>query len=503
MESREKAKRELVAQEELQESREKFRIVADWTYDWEYWADPDGNIVYMSPSCERVTGYRPEEFVNDSTLLNRIVHPEDAGIYEDLFQSIRRTAEGPQETHGEFRIIARDGCERWIGHISRLVFTKEGRYLGRRVSNREITDRKQIECALRESEERFRSVFEHSLDGILLSTPDGTMLAANPAACLILEMSEEEIRQVGRDGLIDREDPRWLEFLEPRIWRSGTRGELNLKRKNGAKFPAAISTITFESAEGRELSVFFVRDITEQKKVESALKDKTTSLERSNKDLEQFAFVAAHDLKEPLVGVAAYLKLLDRRMGKVFDQESRTFLSRAINTIIRMDFLVQSLLAYSRVTADTEELEPTDLNWCLSQALKNLSLAIEESGAAVTSDSLPKLPVRKSQFIRLFQNLIGNAIKFRGVDPLKVHVGLQVLSSENQFSVRDNGRGIEPPYVDRIFELFQRAHESSELSGTGIGLASCKAIIERHGGRMWVDSEPGKGSTFFFTLPKG
>lgn len=488
--------------EKLQTELQHFQIVADWTYDWEYLVDPNGRIVYMSPSCERITGYRPKEFMDDPELINRIILPEDRQAHEDKIRQMRSLTEAPQETYEEFRILARDGSEHWIDHICRSVFAENGRYLGSRVSNREITDRKQAENALRDSEEKFRSIFEHSLDGILLSDPDGTMFKANPAACRILGMSEAEICEVGVDGLIDHEDPRWTEFLEQRGLQGGLRSELNLKRKDGAKFPASISTSIFKNSEGRDLATSIIRDITERKKMESALKAKTSSLERSNKDLEQFAFVAAHDLREPLIGVAAYLKLLEQRMGKALDKKSRTFLSKAIETTVRMDFLIQSLLAFSRVTANTEELKPTDFNWCLSQALENLRSAIKESGVAVTSDSLPTLLVRESQFIRVFQNLIGNAIKFRAIEPLRIHVGLRVLESEYQFSVCDNGLGIEPPYVDRIFELFQRAHEFSELSGMGIGLASCKTIVERHGGRIWVESEKGKGSTFFFTLPR-
>lgn len=487
--------------EELQAKLQLLQIVADWTYDWEYLVDPEGRIVYMSPSCERITGYRPQEFMDDPELLNRIIHPEDTQAHEGKIHQTRSLIESTQETHDEFRVLAQDGSEHWIDRICRSVFAEDGRDLGSRVSNREITDRKQVEKALRDSEEKFRSIFEHSFDGILLSARDGAIFKANPATCRMLGMSEAKICEVGRGGLIDDEDPRWAEFLKQREQQGLTR-ELNLKRKDGTKFPVSISTSIFKNSEGRDLVISIVRDITERKKVESVLESKTKSLERSNKDLEQFAYVAAHDLREPLIGVAAYLKLLDRRMGEALDKKSRTFLSKALETIVRMDFLIQSLLAYSRVASETEELKSTDFNWCLSQSLGNLSSAIVESGATVTSDSLPTLGVRPSQFIRVFQNLIGNAIKFRSFEPLRVHVGLHVLESEYQFSVCDNGLGIEAPYVDRIFELFQRAHESSELSGTGIGLASCKTIVERHGGHIWVDSEKGKGSTFFFTLPR-
>jgi len=267
-------------------------------------------------------------------------------------------------------------------------------------------------------------------------------------------------------------------------------------------FPAGISASVFRTSAGEQRTTFIIRDISETKQAEAVLRAKTTALERSNKDLEQFAYVAARDLREPLLGVAACLKLLEQRTEKILDDRSRNLVSKALDTIVRMDFLIQSLLAYSKVSADSAELESTDFNSCLSQALVNLKSALTESGATVTSDSLPVLSVRRSQFIRVFQNLVGNAIKFRGTEPLKVHVGFHEGEMEYRFSVTDNGQGIEPPYVDRIFELFQRAHESSGPGGTGIGLASCKTIVERHGGRIWVHSKPGKGSTFHFTLPK-
>lgn len=490
------------AQEALRESHERFRTVADWTYDWEYLADREGKVAYMSPSCERVTGYQPSEFIGDPALLNRIVHPRSSEAYARHLQWIQGDVERAGEAQEEFRIIARDGSEHWIEHICRPVFTEDGRYLGRRVSNRDITDRKRAEEALRESEERFRSIFEHSPDGILLAAPDGRVFNANPAASRIFGMSQQEICEGGRDGVMDRGDPLWEGLFEERKRSGGARGELNLRRKDGTAFPVSISTSIFTTANGEERTTVIIRDITKRKQAEFALKEKTDALERSNKDLEQFAYVAAHDLREPLVGVAANLQLLKRRTGNVLDEKSRKYLSRALDTTVRMDFLIQSLLAYSKVTADTGEVESTDLNECLAQALSNLKSAVEESGATVTSDYLPILPVRRSQFIRVFQNLIGNAIKFRTTEPLKVHVGFDSSESEYRFSVSDNGQGIAPPYVDRVFELFQRAHESSGLSGTGIGLASCKSIVERHGGRIWVDTARGKGSTFFFTLPR-
>jgi PAS domain S-box-containing protein len=486
----------------LSESEEKFRTVADWTYDWEYWLDPNGHVVYMSPSCERIAGYRPTEFADDPALLKRVVHPDDSKAYEEHAIWTQSDAALAHEGHEEFRIVALDGSEHWIDHICRAVFSEEGQYLGQRVSNRDISDRKKAEKALRESEERLRSIFEHSLDGILLSEPDGKVFKANPAACFMLGRNEQEICEVGRDGLIDHEDHRWKGFLEQRKRTGKLRGELNLMRKDGTRFPSSISTSVFNAANGERRTTLIIRDITERKQAECALKEKNDVLELSNKDLEQFAYVAAHDLREPLVGVAAYLKLLERRTGTSLDNEARRYLSKALETVLRMDRLIQGLLKYSRVSEGQQKLESTDCNLCLSEAVSNLRAAINESCATIRIDPMPTVLASRMSMTQLFQNLIGNAIKFRGDTPLRIHVGVDNTEPEHKFWVRDNGMGIEPPHFDRIFQIFQRVDNSVGPGGTGIGLATCRKIVERLGGRIWVESVPGRGSTFYFTLPR-
>ncbi len=366
----------------------------------------------------------------------------------------------------------------------------------------DITDRKRAEGELSESEERFRSIFEYSLDGILLSAPDGRVFNANPAACRIFGRTEKEICEVGMDGLIDRRDAQWSTVVEQMSRTDGMRGELSFDRKNGTVFPAEISMTVFRTSEGEDRISSIIRDISQRKQAEAALREKTDALERSNKDLEEFAYVTAHDLREPLVGIGAYLKLLERRSGHSLDDESRKFVTRAVETVARMDSLIRSLLAYSRVAENSEELETIDANSCLRQALANLKSVINETATSVTSDSLPTLKARPAQLVQVFQNLIGNGIKFRGTEPPKIHVAFTPSEDDYHFSVCDNGRGIELPYLDKIFQIFQRVDDSSGPSGTGIGLATCKKIVERHGGRIWVGSEPGKGSTFHFTFPK-
>jgi len=223
-------------------------------------------------------------------------------------------------------------------------------------------------------------------------------------------------------------------------------------------------------------------------------------LARSNQDLEQFAYVASHDLQEPLRIVSGYLQLLDRRYKGRLDAEADEFINFAVDGAARMQVLIQDLLAYSRVGTQGRQFAPVACESALKRALANLATSIADTGAAVTHDPLPTVLADGTQIVQLFQNLVGNAIKFRSAEPPRIHIGACSQDGEPVFSVRDNGIGIDPKYADRIFALFQRLHTREKYPGTGIGLSICKRIVERHGGRLWVESQPGKGSTFYFTV---
>ena len=242
-------------------------------------------------------------------------------------------------------------------------------------------------------------------------------------------------------------------------------------------------------------------EVAERKQAQETLQRMAEDLGRSNRDLEQFAYVASHDLQEPLRAVGGYAKLLERRFSGKLDAKGLEYIAGATDGAARMERLITDLLAFSRVGTRGGALVATDMNGLLAEALRNLEAAIQGAGAKVSSAPLPTLPADPTQMMQLFQNLIGNAIKFRGQCPPEIFVDARQDKGRWVFSVRDNGIGIEPQYFERIFQIFQRLHTRKRYPGTGIGLAICKRIVERHGGAIWVESQPGQGSTFYFSIP--
>ncbi len=243
------------------------------------------------------------------------------------------------------------------------------------------------------------------------------------------------------------------------------------------------------------------QEVKQRRRMEKKLKQTMTELKRSNDELQQFAYVASHDLQEPLRMVASYVQLLAKRYRGKLDQDADDFINYAVDGAVRMQGLINDLLAYSRVGTRGRPFESSDLDEIFERALGNLQASVVETGAQIDHGPLPTLLVDRVQFTQLFQNLIGNAIKFHNDTPPHVRVAAERKNGEYILSVRDNGIGIDPEYADRIFMIFQRLHDRSEYKGTGIGLAICRKIVERHGGRIWVESEPGQGATFYFTVP--
>lgn len=634
-------------EKKLSESESKYKIVADNAYGWEFWIAPDGRYLYVSPSCERVSGHKPEEFFNDPGLRMRIIAPEDIAAFRSHVVEVEKRIPGELE----YRIVLPDGSRRWIGHVCQPVFDSEGRYQGTRGSNLDITDRKLAQEKVSMNEEKYRSLFDSMMNGFglheILCSESGA-----PCDYRFLEVNKafEELTGLRRESVIGKTalevlpglEQYWIETFG-KVALTGTPASMENYSKNLGKyyevvvysprkgqfatvfadvterkrmenelrkakedlemrveertaallkseavlaeaqriarigswdwdiinntlawsdeiyrifgltpqqFAAAYEDflnsvhpddrelvinavndaisggkpysmdhrITLPSGEVRivheQADITFdrdrrpvrmlgtVQDVTERRLAEKQLKEAMAELERSNRELENFAYIASHDLKEPLLMVSSYIQLLVRKFRGRLGSEADRYIDSAAKGVLRMERMINDLLEYSRVQTQAKPFYEVDCAELLSQALDNLRVAINESGAEITWGHLPRITADASQLSRVFQNLIGNALKFRKPSEApRVTVSTLERQGDWLFSVKDNGIGIEAQNKDAVFMLFHRLHEK-EYPGTGIGLAVTKRIIERHGGKVWVESEPGKGSTFFFSIPK-
>lgn len=351
----------------------------------------------------------------------------------------------------------------------------------------------------------FQLVIESLSEALVLIDRTGRVIQTNPAASALLGAPGTQL--LGRPFAEICNTP----AIPATPWQLLERSpegrlrdlEVDLPTISGAVIPVLASCGLIRDKETRIIGMLFVAwDITARRQAADTLAQQARELARSNAELEQFAYVASHDLQEPLRMMASFSSLLGRRYQGRLDEDADEFLGYIIDGATRMQRLINDLLAYSRISSQARPLGPVSGAAVLQAVRFNLGAAFEESQAILTVDPLPDLLGDESQLIRLFQNLIGNAIKFRHRDrPPVVQVGVQRQDAEWLFTIRDNGIGLGAQYAEQIFLIFQRLHTRDEYPGTGIGLAVCKKIVERHGGRIWVESTPGQGSTFYFTLP--
>ena len=357
------------------------------------------------------------------------------------------------------------------------------------------TERKRMEEVLRESEAKYSALVENSRDGIVI-LQDGVMKFVNTASLEIVGYTPEELLGIDflkvvtpedREMVMKRYADRMAGKEVPSIY------EMALIRKDGITVPVEVNA-TFINYEGRPADLVVIRDITERKRAEEELR-------RSNQELEHFAYIASHDLQEPLRMVSSYTQLLAQRYKDKLDADADEFIHYVEDGVSRMRALINGLLVYSRVGTSGAAFELTDCEAAFDCALTNLQVAVDESGAVITHHPLPVVMADASQLTQVFQNLIGNAIKFCNQELPRIHVAAEPRGNEWLFSIRDNGIGIDPQYHDRIFDMSQRLHSRTEYSGSGVGLAICDKVLKRHGGRIWVESQTGKGATFYFTIP--
>ena len=454
----------------------------------------DGTIISWNQGAERIYGYSAAEIIGKP--ISILIEPDRPDEMPKILDRIKR---GQKIDHYETVRVGKGGKQINISLTISPLKDASGKIIGASTIARDITERKRIEEELRVTSLNVRSLIEASFDLLIIISLEGKIMDANEAMV--------KITGVARKKLIGTDFPDY--FIEPAKVSEGyqtvlekgavTDYPLTIRHTSGKLTDVSCNASVYKDEAGNVLGVFLAaRDISERKQAEEKLKQAVEDLKRSNAELERFAYVASHDLQEPLRMVSSYTQLLEKRYKDKLDADAHDFINYAVDGAKRMQQLINDLLDYSRIGTRGKPLEPTACEAVFKAAVANLDVAIKESKAKVTHDPLPTVMADEGQLVEVFQNLIGNAIKFRGKQPPRVHISAQPDKDKWVFSVKDNGIGIEPQYFDRIFIIFQRLHH--ELPGTGTGLSIAKIIVERHGGRIWIESQLGKGSTFYFTL---
>lgn len=425
-------------------------------------------------------------------------------VQQRLWETIRKAAQG-QPAHCEVDMLVGHARQIIIDFSIKPMHDVFGRVHALIVEGYDVTGWKHAESALRESEARFHQAFDYASIGMSLVAPDGHWLKVNPAFCELVGYSEAELVTMGFQSITYPDD------LEPSVaqMRRLLMGETPyfhlekryIHRQGYIVWVLLSVTLVCDEQGQPRYAVTQAQNITQHKRARQELARRVAELARSNAELEQFAYVASHDLQEPLRKISSYTELLARRYQGKLDPGADKFIGYIVDGANRMQKLINDLLTYSRVGRTELVVEAVDLTRMMEQVLHDLARPVRESSAQVTYANLPTVAGNAGHLAQVLQNLIGNAIKFHGEEPPHVHVTAERQAEQWVIAVRDNGIGIDPQHAERIFAVFQRLHTRIEYPGTGIGLAICKKIVERHGGTIWVESELGKGATFYFTLP--
>lgn len=521
----------VLAEEGLRETKDYLENLIDYANAPIIVWDPSFRITRFNHAFERLTGIRAAEALGEQL---DTLFPEESR--DASLEYIQRTLSGERWEVVEIPIKKIDGSVRTVLWNSANIYNKDGTTAVATIAQgQDITERKQAEEALRETKEYLENLIDYANAPIIVWDPSFRITRFNHAFERLTGFEAREVQGKLLDILFpEGSKEESLRYIKRAL--SGERWEaveIPILRTDGS-----IRTVLWNSANIYDKASVVAtiaqgQDITDRKLAEEGLRKardeleqrvqertadlskasmelearamelakKTEDLTRSNSELEQFAYVASHDLQEPLRMISSYVQLLSRRYNGKLDKDADDFIAYAVEGTKRMQQLINDLLAYSRVGTRGKPPAPTDFEDVFREATSNLKMATEEAGAVVTHDQLPTAMADRLQMVQLFQNLIGNAIKFRGKDVPQVHVSARPEDELWVFSVRDNGIGIDPQFHDRIFTIFQRLHGREEYPGTGIGLAVSKKIVERHGGRIWLESSLGKGTTFYFTVP--
>jgi PAS domain S-box-containing protein len=481
-----------------------FRLIVEAAPNAIVVVNDEGRMLLVNAQAERLFDYRRDDLIGRPVEMLvperfRGVHPHyRSGFFSAA--SVRPMGAG-RDLYG----LRRDGVEVPVEIGLNPLATDEGTLVLCAIVD--ITERKRAETALREGEARLRAIVDTAVDGIITIDEGGIIGSFNPAAERLFGFRPEEV--IGENVKILMPAPYREEHdgYLANYARTGQRKIIGIgrevvgRRKSGDTFPMDLAVSEVQLGE-RRLFTGLVRDISERKRAEAALEKQAQELARSNVELERFAYIASHDLQEPMRTVSSFVQLLARRYQGQLDSEADEFIGFITDGVQRMRTLIDDLLEYSRVSSRGAALLPTDAEKVLMQVIGAMQATIDSEQAEITHDPLPTVIADRTQLGQVLQNLIANAIKFHGAERPRIHISARCDGDAWSFAVADNGIGIPQQYQERIFVIFQRLHTIEEYGGTGIGLAICQKIVERHGGRIWVESTPGQGATFHFTLPR-
>ncbi|MFC4438165.1 MULTISPECIES: PAS domain S-box protein [Natrialbaceae] len=475
---------------------------------WE-WRIPEDQFV-TGASFARTFGIDPEN-ARDGVPLERLL----SSIHEDdrkrVAAQIEEAVETRSEYEAEYRVWNADDELRWVVARGHVECDEEGnaeRFPG---ALTDITERKRAELELQRNKEQLQSLFDILPVGVVVADENGGHVEANTAA---KEIWGGDVFDADSIDDYSKFPAAWADTGEPvqrDEWTTARvlRGEevtdpniFEIEAENGEKRVISVRGMPVRDERGAVTrGVITLSDITERREYQRKLEETIERLEVSNERLEHFAYAASHDLQEPLRMVSSYLQLIENRYGDALDEDGEEFLEFAIDGADRMRNMIDGLLEYSRIETQGDPFELTDLGAVVDDVLADIQLQIEESNANVSVDELPRVNGDPNQLRQLFQNLLSNAIEYSGDEPPTIRVDSERRGGKWTVSVHDEGIGIESDAQERVFEVFQRLHSREEHEGTGIGLALCQRIVERHGGEIWIESEPGEGATFSFTLP--
>jgi PAS domain S-box-containing protein len=460
-----------------------------------HWVGADGTILWANEAELKLLGYTREEYIGHNIMDFHVDEP----VIMDILHRLRQRQELDEY---EARLRCKDGSIRHVA-ITSNVYWEDGRFVHTRCFTRDITEQRRTA----ELQEHLAAIVESSDDAIISKDLNGIIRSWNRGAERIFGYRPEEI--IGKPVTTLAVPGRANEI--PNIISRIRRGEridhyeTRRQTKDGRVLSVSLTVSPIRDASGEIIGASKIaRDITERVRSEETLQKTNAALSRANADLEQFAYSASHDLQEPLRMVSIYSEMLGKKFGGQLGATGDEYIRYTIQGAQRMQQLLKDLLVYTH--ASTLGEEPTadvDAKEALERALSNLHAATTSTGASVTHGPLPRVRMHAFQLEQMFQNLIGNAIRYRREEAPEVHITAQRQDAQWLFSVRDNGIGIDPKYKERIFGMFKRLHSIADYPGTGMGLAICQRIIHRAGGRIWVESELGRGSTFFFTIPIG